>query len=113
MGKKIQITEYLDIDMGKELWCCNRCGHELISARQNYKDGCLIYSRDPRTIYDPIIPDAPYNFAHDPEWVRFLEFYCPDCGVMLECEMLPLGHPMTYDIELDIDRLKEKYLEAK
>jgi hypothetical protein len=29
---------------------------------------------------------------------------------MLENEMLPLGHPLTYDLELDIDALKRKYL---
>ncbi len=27
------------------MWCCNRCGHELISARENYKKGCLVYIR--------------------------------------------------------------------
>jgi hypothetical protein len=26
--------------------------------------------------------------------------------------MLPPGHPITHDIELDIDKLKEKYLPA-
>ncbi|MDY7038292.1 MAG: acetone carboxylase subunit gamma [Thermodesulfobacteriota bacterium] len=112
MGKKVQITEYLDIDLEKELWCCNQCGYELISARENYKDGCLIDSRDPRTIYNSLV-DAPYNFAHDPKWVGFVEFYCPNCGVMVECEMLPLGHPITHDIELDIDKLKQKYLKTE
>jgi hypothetical protein len=29
---------------------------------------------------------------------------------MLENEMLPLGHPLTHDLELDIDALKRKYL---
>ena len=47
MGKKVQITEYLDIDLDTEKWCCNRCGRELISARENYKKGCLVYDRDP------------------------------------------------------------------
>ena len=53
MDTKRQITEYLDINLEKELWCCNRCGHELISARENYKKGCLVYIRkDPNTIYN-------------------------------------------------------------
>ena len=47
MGQKVQITEYLDIDLETEKWCCNRCGRELISARENYKKGCLVYDRDP------------------------------------------------------------------
>jgi acetophenone carboxylase len=32
---------------------------------------------------------------------------------MVENEMLPPGHPVTHDIELDIDKLKEKYLASK
>ncbi len=32
---------------------------------------------------------------------------------MIEVEALPPGHPITHDIELDIDRLKEKYVQAK
>ena len=29
---------------------------------------------------------------------------------MIENEVLPPGHPITYDIEPDIDKLKKKYL---
>lgn len=110
MGVKRQITEYLDIDLEKELWCCNRCGHEIISARENYKKGCLVYIRkDLNTIYNsPLI--GPFSFAPDSNWAMMVEFYCPKCGVMVENEMLPPGHPVTHDIELDIDKLKEKYL---
>ena len=112
MGTKRQITEYLDIDLEKELWCCNRCGHELVSARENYKKGCLVYIRkDPTTIYNSPLK-GPFSFAPDPTWAMLVEFYCPNCGVMVENEMLPPGHPVTYDIELDIDTLKEKYLSA-
>lgn len=106
MADKVRITEYLDIDLDKELWCCNRCGRELIAARENYKKGCLVYERDPRTIHQPLVEDAEYNFAPDPEWCRIVEFYCPGCGVMIENEYLPPGHPITHDIELDIDALK-------
>ena len=109
MGKKRRITEYLDIDLEKELWTCNRCGQELISARENYKKGCLVYERDPHEIHRPII-DGKFTFAPDPQWCRIIEFYCPGCGVMVENEYLPPGHPVTCDIELDIDKLKKKFL---
>ena len=110
MSTMRQITEYLDINLEKELWCCNRCGHELISARENYKKGCLVYMRkDPTTLYNSPI-SGPFSFAPDPEWAMLVEFYCPSCGVMVENEMLPPGHPVTHDIELDIDKLKEKHL---
>ena len=106
----VRITEYLEIDLISEKWCCQRCGNALISAFENYKKGCLVCERDPKEIWDPIVPDEPYNFAPDPEWMMVVEFYCPGCGIMVENELLPPGHPITHDIELDIDKLKEKYL---
>jgi len=108
---RIQITEYLDIDLERELWCCNRCGADIISAREPYKRGCLLYERDPREIHPTISNHPQFNYSFDPDWVRIIEFYCPACGVMVENEYLPPGRPLTNDIELDIDALKRKYLE--
>jgi acetone carboxylase, gamma subunit len=105
--KRIQITEYLDLDLDTETWHCNRCDHALISARKNYKEGCLVYNRDPREIHPPII-EGEYTFSPDPNWIRILEFYCPGCGAQIETEYLPPGHPITYDIEIDLDSLKER-----
>jgi acetone carboxylase gamma subunit len=112
MGKKVQITEYLDIDLDGEMWCCHQCGMELISAKDSYKKGCLVYERDPRTIYDPVIKESPWSFSPPADWVAIVEFYCPGCGIMIENELLPLGHPITHDIELDMDKLKQKHLAA-
>jgi acetone carboxylase gamma subunit len=106
---KRRITEYLDVDLVSERWSCNRCGHDLGSARDNYKKGCLIHARDPREIHPPIIEGVAYNFAPDPDWCRIVEFYCPGCGTLIEVEYLPPGHPLTHDIELDIDALKARY----
>jgi acetophenone carboxylase len=102
---KVRITEYLDIDLTKGVWCCNRCGYELCSATDNYKHGCLIDDRDPRSIYQPII-EGSFTFSPDPEWIRIVEYYCPECGIMIENEFLPPGHPLTHDIELDIEALR-------
>lgn len=108
MDKKVQITEYLDIDLEKEVWCCNSCGQELISARENYKKGCLCYERDVREIYEPVTEDG--EFAPDPNLGAIIEFYCPNCGNMITNEYLLLGHPITHDMEIDIDKLKQKHL---
>jgi acetone carboxylase gamma subunit len=104
---KIRVTEYLDLDVEREKWFCNRCEHELGPARQNYKRGCLVYDRDPREIHPPLV-SGEFNFSPDPLWVRIVEFYCPSCGVQMETEYLPPGHPLTWDIEIDLDRLKER-----
>ena len=106
---RVQITEYLDIDLDGETWHCNRCGHGLGSAHRSYKEGCLVYDRDPREVHAPVGTNKDFNFSFDPEWIRIVEFYCPSCAVMVENEYLPPGHPLTWDIQLDFDALKRKY----
>ena len=104
---KLRITENLDLDLQGENWCCYRCGQTIGPAANNYKSGCLVCERKPTEIHDPVL-DAPYNFAPNEKWVRIVEFYCPGCGLQIETEYLPPGHPITYDIEIDIARLKER-----
>jgi acetophenone carboxylase len=106
---RVRITESLDIDLTTEMWCCNRCGIEIIHAGLNYKEGCLVRARDPKEIYHPLVEGEAYTFSPDANWVRIVEFYCPGCGVMFENEMLPPGHPFTHDIELDLNKLKIKH----
>lgn len=107
MYERIRFTEYLDLDLNDECWYCHDCGTKLISARENYKRGCLVAERMPEEIHNPVI-DGEYSFAPDKDWVRILEFYCPGCARQIETEYLPPGHPITHDIEVDIDSLKAR-----
>ena len=100
-----RVPEYLVIALGSERWKCERCGAALGPARANYKEGCLVAERDPTEIHPPRV-EGPYTFAPDPQWCRLLEFYCPGCLALVEVEYLPPGHPITHDIEIDIDALK-------
>jgi acetophenone carboxylase len=86
-------------------WSCNRCGHRLGPAGGNYKHGCLVSARDPREIWRPVL-DGPRTLSYDPEWARLVEFYCPGCGTLVETELLPPGHPTTYDIEISPEQLR-------
>ena len=52
---RLRVTEYLDLDLDREQWMCNRCGHVIGPARENYKRGCLLYDRDPREIHPPLV----------------------------------------------------------
>ena len=108
---KVSVTEYLEIDLATERWHCRRCQQNLGPARENYKQGLLVYDRDPREIHRPLIDDQRYRytFAPDPMWCRILEYYCPGCGTQVETEYLPPGHPPTHDIEFDIDDLKRRW----
>ncbi len=104
---RLRVTEYLDLDLDREQWICNRCGRTLGPARENYKRGCLVHDRDPHEIHPAIVPGS-FSFSPDPLWVRIVEFYCPDCGTQVETEYLPPGHPITHDIEIDVEQLKER-----
>jgi len=106
-GRRIRVTEYLDLELDGEQWMCNRCGHLFGPASENYKKGCLLHDRDPREIH-PALVDGAYSFAPDPLWVRIVEFYCPGCGTQVDTEYLPPGHPITHDIEIDIATLKSR-----
>jgi acetophenone carboxylase len=103
----IRFTEYLDLDLNEDMWLCHDCGHKLISARENYKKGCLVADREPADVHPPVIA-GDYGFVPDAEWVHVLEFYCPGCSRQIEVEYLPPGHPVTHDIEPDIDSLKQR-----
>jgi acetone carboxylase, gamma subunit len=104
-----QITEYLDIELDEERWICRVCDHDIGAARDTYKKGLLIRDRDPREIHASGL-DEP-RLHPDPEWCRVVEMFCPSCATLVEVEYLPPGHPLTHDIELDLDNLKTRAAE--
>ncbi len=104
----IRITEYLEIDLKDEKWICRRCGHHLIDAKENYKRGCLVAEKPFDQVHPPLIDGQAYSFTPDADYCRLVEFYCPECGIMIENEYLPPGHPITHDIQLDLDALQKK-----
>ncbi|MBI4518609.1 MAG: acetone carboxylase subunit gamma [Deltaproteobacteria bacterium] len=108
---KVAITEYLRIDLDTEQWQCRRCEHVIGPARRNYKEGLLVYDRDPREIHKPLLDPAKYRFTFSPhpDWCRILEYYCPGCGVMVETEYTVPGHPPLHDLDLDLDALKAQW----
>ena len=56
---RVPMTEYLLIDLDTERWVCRVCDNDFGDARGNYKEGTLVYDRDPREIHQPIIdPDT-------------------------------------------------------
>lgn len=105
-GGRRRITEALDLDVATRRWRCNRCDHDLGDATRNYKEACLLYDRDPREIHRPFEDETPFSFSPNPEWCRIIEVYCPGCGVMFDAEYLPPGHPVTHDVEIDLDALR-------
>ena len=71
-------------------------------------------ARDPREIHFPLGPNPEFNFSCDPRWMQIIEYYCPGCATLVETEYLPPGHPITWDIQIDIAALRRKHgLEGK
>ncbi|MGO2111334.1 MAG: acetone carboxylase subunit gamma [Pseudoclavibacter sp.] len=106
----IRITENLDVNMATRRWECHHCSADLGPADANYKRGCLIAERSPHEVWQPLV-DEQTNFSYREDWIRIVEFYCPSCGWLIELEMLPPGHPITHDIELDLDALARRTAE--
>lgn len=108
---RVLMTENLRIDLDAEMWECRHCNKVLTSARDNYKDGLLAYDRDPGEIHKPLLDPKKYalTYSPDPTWCRLIEYYCPQCGTMMETEYLPPGHPPVRDMEFDIDAMKEQW----
>jgi len=108
----MRITETVEIDLDKEMWQCARCHTEIHPARESYLKGCLVYERPASEIYGPPIPikqdSDSISYAPDPDFMRVIEFYCPECGAIMTVQYLPPGHPIVTEIELDIDKLKER-----
>ncbi|CAN0279688.1 unnamed protein product, partial [Chrysoparadoxa australica] len=104
---RLGFTYNLDRYLHSEPWSCHDCGHEVISARENYKKGCLVADREPAEVHPPVMA-GDYGFVPDADWVHVLEFYCPGCSRQIEVEYLPPGHPVTHDIEVDLDALKAR-----
>lgn len=105
---KITMTEALAVDTESALWICRKCGHEHGPADENYKHGLLVHARDPREVHQALIDPAQYEhtFAPQPEWVRILEYYCPQCALLVEAEYLPPGHPPLHDMQFSIESLR-------
>ena len=88
--------------------------HDLGSARESYKRGCVVAERAVTDVYPPVFPEgSPYTLTTDPQWGVFVEFYCPGCGTMIVNECLPPGYPPPNDIQPDIDALKAKHATAE
>ncbi|MDO7653499.1 MAG: acetone carboxylase subunit gamma [Porticoccus sp.] len=108
---KVLMTEYLRIDLETENWECRVCEHVVGSARGNYKEGLLAYKRNPEDIHPSVIDPDKYKFTFcpDKDWVSIYEFYCPSCGTQMEVEYTFPGHAPLYDMEVDVDALKEQW----
>ena len=91
-----RMSEYLEIDedsSGKETIQCAKCKYVFCPLTQNYKN-YAIFGEYPLDRAGPAVFYPPSQ--------RFIlrEFYCPECGTMLDVEMVLKDEPPLWNIQL-------------
>ncbi len=77
---------------------CRKCGHKLGPANENYKNLALV-----RTV--PIAaaqPEYLAEFANGSNTFVMREYYCPQCAVMFEVDMVEKREPCIHSIDINV-----------
>jgi len=96
-----RVTETLDLVSagGRTHLACSRCGWLLCRVGENYKAHALRIDR-PIQAANPLIGDPRRFIDAD---VEFRQFYCPECGGLLENEVCRAHDPLLWDIQLIVE----------
>jgi N-methylhydantoinase B len=96
-----RVTETLDLVSagGRTQLACSRCGWLLCRVGENYKAHALRLDR-PIQAANPLIGDPRRFIDAD---VQFRQFYCPECGGLLENEVCRAHDPLLWDIQLIVE----------
>jgi hypothetical protein len=92
---RIPMTEYLEIDLETERWGCRRCARDLGPARGNYKEGTLVYDRDPVEIHRPLIDPGRYEFTFAPDMQIDVDALKAQWAARPAGTVIPLGRDVT------------------
>lgn len=84
------------------------CGHELGDYRVNWKLNCRVYVR--RTTEEMAEVISVEESLPDVDLVELREFYCPGCYAQLGVEVVPVGHPVLFEMFPDLDTFYREWL---
>jgi acetone carboxylase gamma subunit len=89
-----QVNEYISIEsQGTDRWLQCRCGKRLCDANANPKDH--VKSKElPIQAAGPHVAIGERELSKSFVW---REFYCPDCGLMLNTEVALKDDPYLHD----------------
>jgi acetone carboxylase gamma subunit len=97
----IRVLEYLEVTEGsphEKVYRCLKCGHTLGSAQEDYKN----FARK-RTV--PVWKNEPEYlgaFAQRSNTFVMREYYCPECAVMFEVDIVHKDEPQIHSIEIKV-----------
>ena len=99
----MQIHKYLELDTDALTISCRQCGTELCGADQNYREHSAMRTGPVTDAGVPFVP--PEDKLGQKTDLEFREFFCPDCGVLLQTEFAQEDDPLLHDIDIDVDSL--------
>lgn len=78
-----RMSEYLEVDdsSGKEMIRCSKCQHVFCPLTENYKNYALMSN-------NPLSKAGPEYYYRPSDRFVLREYYCPECVVMLDVEMV-------------------------
>jgi N-methylhydantoinase B len=77
---------------------CKNCGHFICAGNGNYKLGAARIDGSLMEIDSELFPD-PANEFDVP--ILYREYLCPNCGVLLDNELVRADEPPVWDVHLD------------
>lgn len=89
-----QMDLHLAVDAGRVV--CRSCNEDICTVDENYKLHTLC-DRKPLTEASPLVND-PSQYVDDE--IEFRQFYCPECGTLLENEVIKADHEPVHDKQL-------------
>jgi N-methylhydantoinase B len=94
------IAEELElVAIGPERYImCKDCGHFICAGDGNYKLGAARIDGSLMEIDAELFPDPASEFDVP---IVYREFLCPNCGVLLENELVRADEPPVWDVHLD------------
>lgn len=95
----VRVLECLEVTGDKEkVYRCLKCGTQLGSAREDYKD----YASKRTVPISKAQPQFLASYAAEKDRFVMREYYCPNCAVMFEVDMVAKDEPQIRSIELKL-----------
>ncbi|MDY6861941.1 MAG: hydantoinase B/oxoprolinase family protein [Thermodesulfobacteriota bacterium] len=99
----MRMHEYLEIvknNNSDRIIRCIKCGYEFCYTKENYKEYALLWEKDLKGI------NLRYPISGEDPKVRFQEFICPGCGILLEVDLysaeIDKDSPLIWDIKINL-----------
>lgn len=99
----MRIHRYLELDTVTHEITCTECETTICDADENYREHSAMRTGDVTDAGVPFVP--PEEKLGEEVDLEFREFFCPNCGVLLQTAFAQEDDPILHDIEIDVDSI--------